>query len=210
MVGKKIMRLNISNCACACASLPLYSVALRIFLFILLLVLLPPSSPPPPLLLPSFYLYTFRMNAFSTLCTFRIVLHVVLLICFAFVYYLFMVHFSLVSSAVLTIFVFRCIDANSRPSVIEKIFLVVGMLSFFAMGMYHFPYFPFIQGVCVCSSLFFATSFNKQWHLMSNAMAQQSIIFFFRKRKKNRCTSVLNDLNFLILYLAKQNSIYRN
>lgn len=47
--------------------------------------------------LPSFYLYTFRMNAFSTLYTFRIVLHVVLLICFAFVDYSFTMHFSLFS-----------------------------------------------------------------------------------------------------------------
>lgn len=31
---------------------------------------------------------------------------------------------------------FRCIDANSRPSLIEKIFLIVGMLCFFAMGMF--------------------------------------------------------------------------
>lgn len=39
----------------------------------------------------------------------------------------------------------RCIDPNSRPSVIEKIFLIVGMLCFFAMGTYHFPHFPFIR-----------------------------------------------------------------
>lgn len=35
----------------------------------------------------------------------------------------------------------RCIDANSRPSLIEKIFLVVGMLCFFAMGMYDWCFF---------------------------------------------------------------------
>lgn len=42
-------------------------------------------------------------------------------------------------------FLHRCIDANSRPTVIEKIFLIVGMLCFFAMGTYHFPHFPFIR-----------------------------------------------------------------
>lgn len=31
-------------------------------------------------------------------------------------------------------FVFRIIDAKSRPSLVEKIFLTVGMLCFFAMG----------------------------------------------------------------------------
>lgn len=31
-------------------------------------------------------------------------------------------------------FIFRIIDAKSRPSLVEKIFLTVGMLCFFAMG----------------------------------------------------------------------------
>lgn len=31
---------------------------------------------------------------------------------------------------------FRFIDAKSRPSLVEKIFLTVGMLCFFAMGKY--------------------------------------------------------------------------
>lgn len=43
-------------------------------------------------------------------------------------------HFSLFSTSF--VLVYRCIDASSSPSIIEKIFLVVGMLCFFAMGTY--------------------------------------------------------------------------
>ncbi|XP_031632508.1 putative cyclin-dependent serine/threonine-protein kinase DDB_G0272797/DDB_G0274007 isoform X2 [Contarinia nasturtii] len=39
--------------------------------------------------------------------------------------------FSLITTLML---ISRCIDANTRPSLIEKIFLIVGMLCFFAMG----------------------------------------------------------------------------
>lgn len=48
------------------------------------------------------------------------------------------IFFSLISSFRLFFFLFcfRCIDANTRPSLIEKIFLIVGMLCFFAMGMF--------------------------------------------------------------------------
>lgn len=54
----------------------------------------------------------------------------------------------------------RCIDANSRPSLIEKIFLIVGMLCFFAMGTYH-----------------------SRWNFNFKFVTEKSTHFFFVRKK---------------------------
>lgn len=62
----------------------------------------------------------------------------------------------------------RCIDANTRPSLIEKIFLIVGMLCFFAMGTYQ--YLDFV-GISIIE-------FANKWKTTA------AIMYFFKKKKK--------------------------
>lgn len=64
---------------------------------------------------------------------------------------------AMVVLIVIIFLLFRCIDANSRPSIIEKIFLIVGMLCFFAMGMYNFD---LLSRMIMCMDNFFFSIFQ--------------------------------------------------
>lgn len=133
-----------------------FSIALRTFLFILPLHLFSLSF-----IYFIVYISTFCMFV-CLFCSFSSVF------CFMFYQWFWILRCVFVSPF---FFLHRCIDANSRPTVIEKIFLIVGMLCFFAMGTYHFPHFPFIR-IFYLDFVKWAMTFNGQCNYVK-ALQQQ-------------------------------------